>query len=108
MEPNDYERFPTFWDDPMIRRWNLWGYVDARDVAQATRLALEADTTGSDNFLVAAGDTCMKTSSAELMAAAYPDVPIRRELAEFETLLSVDKARDVLGYEPAHSWRRYV
>ncbi|NNF88854.1 MAG: hypothetical protein HKM97_10020 [Acidimicrobiia bacterium] len=50
----------------------------------------------------------MKTSSAELMAAAYPDVPIRRELAEFETLLSVDKARDVFGYEPAHSWRRYV
>ncbi len=30
MEPHDYERFPTFWDDPAIRRWNLWGYVDAR------------------------------------------------------------------------------
>ena len=21
------------WDDPRLRRWNLWGYVDARDVA---------------------------------------------------------------------------
>jgi nucleoside-diphosphate-sugar epimerase len=92
----------------MIRRWNLWGYVDARDVAQATRLALEADTTGSVNFLVAAGDTCMTTPSADLMAAVYPDVPIRRDLGEFETLLSVDKARDVLGYEPAHSWREDV
>jgi len=50
----------------------------------------------------------MQTPSAELMAAVYPDVPIRRELAEFETLLSVDKARALLGYEPAHSWRQHV
>jgi nucleoside-diphosphate-sugar epimerase len=33
MEPHDYERFPGFWDDASLRRWNLWGYVDARDVA---------------------------------------------------------------------------
>ena len=64
--------------------------------------------TGADNFLVAAADTCMQTPSAELMATVYPDVPIRRELGEFETLLSIDKARALLGYEPAHSWRQYV
>ena len=29
MEPDDYARFPTFWDDATLRRWNLWGYVDA-------------------------------------------------------------------------------
>ena len=40
MEPHDYERFPSFWADPQLRRWNLWGYVDARDVAQSCRLAL--------------------------------------------------------------------
>jgi nucleoside-diphosphate-sugar epimerase len=105
MEPHDYERFPTFWDDPTIRRWNLWGYVDARDVAQAARLALEADVTGADNFLVAASDTCMQISSTDLMATVFPSVPVRKELAEFETLLSIDKARSVLGYEPAYSWR---
>ena len=33
MEPDDYARFPSYWDDPTIRKWNLWGYVDARDVA---------------------------------------------------------------------------
>ena len=33
MEPPDYERFPSFWDDARLRKWNLWGYVDARDVA---------------------------------------------------------------------------
>lgn len=108
MEPGDYRRFPSFWDDPTIRAWNLWGYVDARDVAQATRLALEVDTGGVENFLVAAADTCMTTPSAELLAAVYPDVPLRREVRGHETLLSIDKAREMLGYEPAHSWRDHV
>jgi nucleoside-diphosphate-sugar epimerase len=39
VEPHDYERFPGFWEDAQLRRWNLWGYVDARDVAQSCRLA---------------------------------------------------------------------
>lgn len=108
MEAGDYRRFPDYWNDPGIRRWNLWGYVDARDVAQATRLALEADVAGAENFLVAAADTCMTTASTELMASVYPNVEIRKELGEFETLLSIDKARRVLGYQPAHSWRQYV
>ena len=34
MEPQDSERFPGFWDDPQLRRWNLWGYVDARDIGR--------------------------------------------------------------------------
>ncbi|NNC92787.1 MAG: NAD(P)-dependent oxidoreductase [Acidimicrobiia bacterium] len=108
MEPHDYARFPGFSDDPMIRRWNLWGYVDARDVAQACRRGLEAGTGGSENFLVAAADTCMQTSSAQLMADVFPDVPVRKELGEFETLLSIDKARSVLGYEPTYTWRNQI
>lgn len=108
MEESDYLHFPSYWDDPTVRRWNLWGYVDARDVALATRLALEADVAGADNFLVAAADTCMTTPSARLMAAVYPDVEIRKELGEYETLLSIDKARRVLGYSPSHTWRMYT
>jgi hypothetical protein len=42
------------------------------------------------------------------MAEIFPDVPIRKELREHETLLSIDKARRVLGYEPRHSWRDEV
>lgn len=108
MEVPDYQAFPTFWDDPTIRKWNLWGYVDARDVASATRLALAAATEGSENFLIAAADTCMPTPSRDLMAAVYPDVPIRKALAEHETLLSVEKASQVLGYRPANSWRQHL
>jgi nucleoside-diphosphate-sugar epimerase len=105
MEPHDYERFPSFWDDPLERRWNLWGYVDARDVAQACRLALTSEQGGAEVFIVAAADTVMTRPSRDLMAEVYPDVAIRTELGEFETLLSIEKAKRLLGYRPAYSWR---
>jgi nucleoside-diphosphate-sugar epimerase len=105
MEPHDYLAFPSFEADPMLRKWNAWGYIDARDGAQAVRLALELDATGYDVFVIANADTCMTTPSAELAAAVFPDVPLTREVVGTETLLSIDKARRVLGYEPRHSWR---
>ncbi|HEY3182984.1 MAG TPA: NAD(P)-dependent oxidoreductase [Gaiellaceae bacterium] len=105
MERQDYERFASWQDDPQARRWNLWGYVDARDVAQACRLALDDLVGGAEVFIVAAADTVMNRPSRELMAEVYPDVEIRGELGEYETLLSIAKARRLLGYDPAFSWR---
>jgi nucleoside-diphosphate-sugar epimerase len=105
MEPHDYEHFPGFWEDATLRRWNLWGYVDARDVAQSCRLALEADVAGAEVFIIAAEDTVMNRPSAELMAEVYPGVELR-DVAEFGTLLSIEKARSMLGYRPAFSWRQ--
>jgi nucleoside-diphosphate-sugar epimerase len=107
MEPHDYERFPSFWDDAQLRRWNLWGYIDVRDVALSCRLALEADV-GAEHFIVAAADTVMNRPSRELMAEVYPTVPYRETAGEYDTLLSIDKARRLLGYEPQHSWRDAV
>jgi nucleoside-diphosphate-sugar epimerase len=101
----DYAQIPSFWSDLSLRRWNLWSWVDARDVAQACRLALEAEIPGADVFTIAAADTLMKQSSRALMAKSFPGVPVRGELGEFETLLSIDKARRVLGYRPRQSWR---
>ena len=103
--PHDYEPFPTFWDDPNKRKWNLWGYIDSRDVGQACRLGLEADIQGAEAFLIFAADTVMKTSSRELMAQIYPTAKVRDGLGEFETLTSIDKAKRMLGWEPKYSWR---
>jgi nucleoside-diphosphate-sugar epimerase len=107
MEPHDYDRFPSYWDDPSLRRWNLWGYVDARDVAESCRLALEADV-GADHFIVAAADTVMNRPSRELMAEVYPAVPYRPTAGDFDTLLSIQKARTLLGYEARWSWRDHL
>ena len=105
MDPEDYARFPGFDADPRLRRWNLWAYIDGRDGAQAVRLALEHDATGVDVFVIANADTVMSRRSADLAAEVYPGVPVTRELGEHETMLSIDKARRVLGYEPRFSWR---
>ncbi|MGH3647155.1 MAG: NAD-dependent epimerase/dehydratase family protein [Micromonosporaceae bacterium] len=111
MAPTDYQRFPSFWADPLKRKWNLWGYVDERDVARACRLALSAppdSVAGSPSLIIAAADTVMNRPSADLLAEAFPDVRLTREIGEFETLLAIDRARTVLGFEPAHSWRTHV
>jgi nucleoside-diphosphate-sugar epimerase len=108
MELHDYIRFPSWQNDPIVRKWNLWGYVDARDVAQACRLGLEANTTGAEAFITAAADTCMNRSNRELMAEVFPGVPLRPDVGANDTLLSIDKARRVLGYEPQYSWRKLV
>ncbi len=108
MEPADYALFPSYWDDPTIRKWNLWGYVDARDVAQAARLALDAEVEGSEIAIIAADDTVMTRPSADLMAEVFPTVPIRRPVEGRGTLLAIEHARRLLGYEPAHHWADHV
>lgn len=106
--PADYPRFPSYWDEPMKRKWNLWGYIDERDAAAACRLALSADVSGSDAFIIAAADTVMTRPSADLMREVFPGVPLRAGVAGNGTLLSIEHARRVLGFEPQHSWRDHV
>jgi len=108
MELHDYERFPSYWPDPQQRKWNLWGYVDVRDVAAACRLGLEADVTGSQNVIIAAADTVMNRPSREVLAEVFPDAHLNREIGEFETLLAIDRAKQVLGYQPRYSWRDQI
>jgi nucleoside-diphosphate-sugar epimerase len=105
MEPADYAKFPAYNDDPEERKWNMWAYIDARDGSQAIRKAIEWEATGMHPFIIANADTVMTTPSTELMANTLPTVPVKKELGEFETLLSIEKARRVLGYEPEFSWR---
>ncbi|RZK21912.1 MAG: NAD(P)-dependent oxidoreductase [Hymenobacter sp.] len=105
MEPQDYEKFASYQADPEERKWNMWAYIDARDGAQAIRKAVEWQTTGMHAFIIANADTVMEKPSAELLKEALPGVEVRQELSGHETLLSIEKARRVLGYEPTHTWR---
>jgi nucleoside-diphosphate-sugar epimerase len=105
MDPGEYARFPSWWPDPHARKWNAWGYVDVRDVAQACRLGVEADITGSHNVIIAAADTVMNRPSRDLLAEVFPDVPVHGEFDEHGSLLAIGRARQLLGYQPGHSWR---
>lgn len=108
MDVEDYAQFPSFDADPMLRCWNLWSYIDGRDGAQAVARALERARPGFEAYVIANADTVMTRSSAELAAEVYPGVEVVKELGEHETMLSIDKARRLLGYEPQHSWRDHV
>ena len=108
MVPEDYAAFPSFDADARQRKWNLWGYIDARDGAQAVERALQVAEPGFDRFIIAAADTVMSRPNAELIEEVFPGVPVTREVDPNETLLSIDHAREVLGYDPQHSWRDHV
>ncbi|MDZ8171583.1 NAD-dependent epimerase/dehydratase family protein [Microbacterium xanthum] len=105
MAPEDYASFPDFQHDALVRKWNLWGYIDARDGAQAVEKALRNAPAGFEAYIIAAADTVMERPNAELIAEVFPGVDVRGEPGPHETLLSIDKARRILGFSPQHSWR---
>jgi len=83
----------------------LWSYVDIRDAATATRLAMEADGLGFEVFNITAADTLSDTPTEELLREFAPLVEIRQPIPGNASAYSIQKARRMLGYEPAHTWR---
>ena len=105
MEEHDYKQFNSFQNDPYLRKWNFWGYVDARDVAQACLLAMESKLKGADNFIIAADDTVMNEDNKSLLDKVFPNINIKADIGQNRTLLSNEKAKRVLGFKPKYSWK---
>jgi nucleoside-diphosphate-sugar epimerase len=103
-QEGEYQGFLDRHADPAYRRDLVWSYVDSRDGAAAISLAVEHSPPGFRTYNVAASDTGLSIPSRELVAGAFPGVPLR-DIGEFETLMSIDRARAELGYEPKHLWR---
>lgn len=108
ISPEMYEKFPSFIHDPSERVRILWSYIDTRDIASACIQAIEKDGLGAVALNLAADETSMDIKSRELMAKTFPDVEIRGDLEEYETLLSNKKAKELLDWQPIHKWRDYV
>ena len=102
----DYAAFGAYTADQ--RRFNLWSYIDARDAAQAVELALAYEPHGVEVFVIASPDVVPHVPVEQLLADRFGEVEHTRELGEFESPLSIDKARSLLGYDPQHSWRDEV
>jgi nucleoside-diphosphate-sugar epimerase len=108
IEPHEYKLFPKWFADPGFRKRIAWSYIDARDLGQIVDLAVAKDGLGYQVFNAANDDCSSDLPTRELLARFYPGVPLKRELGEYETLLSNRKAREVLGFREAHNWRKYV
>ena len=107
--PKMYENFPGFIKDSSKRRTILWSYIDARDIATACRLAVEAEGLGSVALNLAADDTSMDIKSCDLMKEEFPLVTdIRVPLDNYHTLLCNEKAKKLLNWQPVHCWRDNV
>lgn len=108
IDVDDYEKFPSYFQNPEFRRRITWSYIDVRDLAQACRLGIEKDGLGFQIFNVAADDVSSDLPTKELLNRFYPNVPLKKELGKFETLLSNEKIKKVLHFEQKHNWRMYV
>ncbi|MEP7205882.1 MAG: NAD(P)-dependent oxidoreductase [Casimicrobiaceae bacterium] len=105
IEPHEYATFADWQHDPGIRKWNLWSYVDSRDVALACRLGLEAPDIGAEHCIIAAADTVMERPNRELLSACFPQVPLDGDVGDFQSLQSTAKAKRLIGYVPQQTWR---
>lgn len=103
--PDDYVMQPSFATTPEARRWNLFGYIDSRDVASSCEAALTARLEGAHSFIIAADDTILDVPTREALGRIHPHLHVPDEVAEFGTLLSNRAAADQLGWRPRHSWR---
>ncbi|MDQ0009194.1 nucleoside-diphosphate-sugar epimerase [Luteibacter jiangsuensis] len=108
IEPHEYANFPGFFSKPDFRKRIAWSYIDARDLGQIVDLGIKKDGLGFQIFNAANNDVSSDLPTAELLRRYYPNVPVRGQMEEFETLLSNKKTRDVLGFREVHNWRKYV
>ena len=108
IEPHEYDMFPTFFANPEMRKRIAWSYIDARDLGQIVHLCIEKSELGYQVFNAANNTVSANTPSRELAARFFPNVPFKREIGEYEGLLSNRKIREVLGFREEHDWRKYV
>jgi len=107
-EPHDYVKFKNYADKPETRKRNAWSYIDARDLGQICHLAIEKSGLGFQVFNATNDTITTHIPTAEFLKSACPNVPITRELGEWEAPLSNRKIREVLGFKEEHNWRKYV
>ena len=108
LDPEDYAKFSGWLKAPALRKRIAWSYIDGRDLAEACRLAIETDGLGFEIMNVAADDVSSDLPSRVLLERYYPGVPVKRPIGEFETLLSNEKLKRLLGWRQRHQWREEV
>jgi len=104
----DPEPYRGIIDNPEPGAHNLWSYVDARDAAQAIRLACLANDADHAVLFVTAPDAATREDSRDLVRRFYPNVQeVRPSLKATSSLIQSHQAEKILGYIPQHSWREF-
>lgn len=89
----------------MTNRVNFFTMLDERDSAQAIEKSLTAPVEGSYALFVNDRYNWSGIPSKTLAELFYPDVQtFKKELAGTESLVSIDRARQLIGFEPEFSF----
>jgi nucleoside-diphosphate-sugar epimerase len=110
-DANTYARnMGPFLQDRTLPSITAWSYVDADDLADAIRLAVESDLPGHEMCYVANPDTIGGRDLHEAWRAAYPDAPTELRAVPRPDAggISTQKAETLLGWRAKRSWRDYL
>lgn len=97
--------FPAFMENPSQRRRNIFAYINARDLGHMVDCCLNTDGLGYEVFNVSNDDMSVGLTSDQVIEQFYQGVEVRGELGANETFYSNRKAKEMVGFQPKHSWR---
>ena len=109
IEPHEYAlNFPTYLADPPSRKRNAWSYIDARDLGKLCHCAFQQSGLGFQVFNATNNTITLRERTKDFLQRECPNVPVTKELEEYEAPLTNRKARELLGFKEEHNWRDYV
>lgn len=83
----------------------MWAYADPRDVVEAHVLALNAECEGHEAFMIAQPSNRFKEPTKDLIKSNFGDrVEIRGPMEGNTSVISTEKAKRMLGWEPRYNW----
>lgn len=107
--PEEYEKLRRLTVTPESWSGGLWAYVHGNDLARAVERAVTLDIEpGFHAAYVAAPDNGTVVPTAQLLKDYLPDVPVRKDLPEFGSLVSSNRLEELLGFRPSMSWREFL
>ena len=88
-------------------RTDFWAIINVLDATQAIEKGVTADYEGSHPLFVNDSHTTAGVDSERLVSYCFPEVTTwKRRVVGTETLVSYDRARALIGFEPEHSMSR--
>jgi nucleoside-diphosphate-sugar epimerase len=107
--PEEYEKLRRLTVTPENWSGGLWAYVHGDDLARAVERAVTLEIApGFHAAYVAAPDNGTVVPTARLLEDYFPDVPVRKDLPEFGSLVSSDRLEELLSFRPSMSWREFL
>ncbi|KAJ5529392.1 Nascent polypeptide-associated complex subunit beta [Penicillium freii] len=109
IEPEEYNQdiFYSYVHEPTMWKVHGWSYIDARDLGGMCEAALRTDGLGFQVFNATNDHITNLSPTRDFLKSQFPDIPITREMEEFEAPFSNAKIKKLLGFQEKHPWHKY-